>query len=449
MEKNITRRNFLKQGLVGATLTLTGGCATGKVDLQADLDRLDQCPETRACHRGYGDAYDFEGCVECGACLRECIYKDLTADAAVVQIQKMRAGDVAACEAMLDQCVFCYNCNSVCPVDARPAALMLERLRDRRNREGETPASLRYMINGMADKGWTRNLFQDLYSDQDREERNILEEWTVPKDCGDGDMLWCSCAGRIFPYDIAHSAALAGLPKFGGKSDCCGLPACRSGLFDVARFVSGNLIQRLSQCRFKRLVVMCGSCQEMFEKAMPEYLGVEFPFEVISVYEYLDEEMQKGNLRVRRQLPDDERENVCITHACFGHSFGDAYLSTIERLCRAVGLDCTELAHTGEQNACCGMGGVYRNGNLWDILDVRGVKKKDIKAAGSENILAYCYGCFFISHLFQGGDTYFLLEKILWALGDEIRYPMRGILGRSFNFRSFSHMMAIGPSAVF
>ena len=396
--------------------------------------------------------YDFDRCVECGKCLHECIYNDLTSDQAIDRIRKIREGDIAACEAMLDQCVFCYNCNYSCPVDARPAALMIERLHDRRNRERAVPASLRYMINGMESRGWTQNLFKDLYTDHTKEEKAVIAKWNEPKNCGDGDLLWCSCATRIFPYDIEQSQALSGLQKFGGPCDCCGLPAMRSGLFDTGRVLADSLIDRLSRCRFKRLVVMCGSCQDMFQNAMPAHLDHAFPFEVISVYQYLDEQIQNGNLKIRRQIADhekSEKENPCIFHSCFGYTFGEKYLSSINRLSRAVGYDCTELAHSKEKNVCCGMGGIYRKGNLRDILSVRGFKKKDFKQSQKKNILAYCYGCFFISHLFQGGTTHFLLEKILWAIGDEIKYPMRGILGRALNFSSLKHMIGITPSALF
>jgi Fe-S oxidoreductase len=453
MGMKITRRTFIQQGLAGALvaapLTLTGGCAAPRLNLKEEMARLDQNPETRANHKSYMDAYDFDNCVECGECLQGCIYKDLTPDQAVENIKKMREGDVDLCEEMLDQCVFCYNCNYICPVDATPAALMLERLRERRDREGDVPASFQYMINGMESQGWNNNLFRDLYTDHSKEEKKIIAQWSEPKDCGDGDLLWCSCAGRVFPYDIEQSHALSGLQKFGGKSDCCGLPAFRSGLFDAGRLLANNLINRFSQCRFKRLVVMCGSCQDMFQLALPEYYGQEFPFEVISVYQYLDEQIQNGNLQIKRQVSAEEKENTCIFHSCFGHKFGKEYLAYIQRLYQAVGFDCVELEHNGEENACCGMGGFYRKGNLWDILEVKGVKQEDLEKSDTKNILAYCYGCFFTSRLFQGGTTHFLLEKVLWALGDEIQYPMSGILGRSVNFSSFAHMMAITPSAIF
>ncbi len=449
----ITRRKFIKQGLTGALavapLTLTGGCAGPKLNLKDEMARLDKNPDTRASRKSYMDAYDFDECVECGECLYGCNYKDLSPDQAIGNIQKMRKGDVSVCEEMLDQCVFCYNCNYTCPVDASPAALMLERLRERRDREGDVPASLQYAINGMESQGWSNNLFRDLYSDHNAEEKEIIAKWSEPKDCGDGDLLWCSCAGRVFPYDIEHAQALSGLQKFGGKSDCCGLAAMRSGLYDAGRFLTNNLIDRLSQCRFKRLVVMCGSCQDMFQLALPEYYGQEFPFEVISAYQYLDEQIQNGNLEIKRQIPLEEQENTCIFHSCFGYKFGKDYLDSIQRLYQAVGYDCVELEHNGEKNECCGMGGFYRKGNLWDILEVKGVKKEDLKKSDMENILAYCYGCFLTSRLFQGGTTHFLLEKVLWALGDEIKYPMSGILGRSVNFSSFTHMIGITPSALF
>lgn len=158
-ERKISRRKFLQQGLAGVSVVLISGCASPRLDLKTEMARLDQNPKTRATHQSYMDAYGFDRCIECGECLHSCLYKDLTADEAAENIRQMRAGNVAVCEPMLDQCVFCYNCNYACPVDANPAALMLERLRDRRNREGTVPASMRYMINGMESQGWEDNLF--------------------------------------------------------------------------------------------------------------------------------------------------------------------------------------------------------------------------------------------------------------------------------------------------
>ena len=452
-DKGMTRRHFIRNSLVSALavapISLAGGCAGAKVDLTSELAKIDRKQDPLATMRSYMDAYDFDNCIECGECLRGCIYKDLSEEQAIENIVKMREGDVDVCEEMLDQCTLCYKCDHRCPVDARPAALMLERLRDRRNRENGVSLSMRYFINGMESKGWDQNMFRDLYTDHNEEEQKILEKWSTPKDCGDGDLLWCSCAVRIFPYDIEHSQVLADLQKFGGISDCCGLPAFRSGLYDVSRYLTNNLIDRLSECRFKRLVVMCGSCQEMFTLATPTYFGQEFPFEVISVYQYIEEQMQKGKASIKRQVPDEIKKDACISHSCFGCEFEADYMASIESLYRQVGFDCVELAHKGENNACCGMGGYYRKGSLWDILDVRNVKKKDIEKSEKEHIVSYCYGCYFISDLFQGGTSHYLLEKLLWALGDEIKYPMSGLLGRSLNLSNMLHMMKIGPSVLF
>ncbi len=395
--------------------------------------------------------YDFDRRIECGRCLSECNYSGLSSGQAIDAIRKMRSGDAGVIEYVLDHCVFCTNCNYFCPVDARPAAFMIALHREQQRRRKTVPASLRYMINGMEDQGWHHNFFTDLYTDHTKEEKAVMAQWREPKNCPDSDLLWCSCATRIFPGDIERSRVLSGLPKFGGPSDCCGLPAMRSGLFEAARRVADNLVDRLHQSRFKRLVVMCGSCQDMFSNLMPEYLDQNFPFEIISIYEYLDEQMQAGNLKIVRRVEDQKKtkpDDICMFHSCYGHSFGRAYLDAIDRLARAVGYECTELAHTGEKNICCGMGGIYQKGSLRDILKIRKFKKTDYRDAGKKNLLAYCYGCFFISHLFQRGTAHFLLEKVLWALGDDIDTPLNSILGRAMNVSTIKHMTGIAPSAL-
>ena len=156
----------------------------------------------------------------------------------------MREGDKKICDKMLDRCCFCFKCNHRCPVDAVPAALMLQRLKERREEEGDVPSSLKYSMNGMKSKGWQNNIHRDMYTDHDDEEKLILKRWSEPKDCGKGDLLFCGCGVRLFPRDIEDSRVLSELQKFGGENDCCGLYPARGGLNEIGRFVSNNLIDR-------------------------------------------------------------------------------------------------------------------------------------------------------------------------------------------------------------
>ncbi|GAB6093944.1 hypothetical protein JCM14469_01960 [Desulfatiferula olefinivorans] len=395
----------------------------------------------------YRDAFDFDACTGCGKCLAGCAFKTLTPKEAGQAMAGLKRGDVSLCDAMLDQCTFCGVCDQRCPVGARPAALMLERLKDRRARESSMAPSLAYVFNGLAPKGFRHNLFRDIYSGFGAGEKAILVDWSEPTNDPGRDLLWCGCGVRMFPGDIARSRVFESLPKFGGEHDCCGLFAARCGLYDEARSIVDQLIDRLSSGRFNRLVVMCGSCLEMFRVTLPEYFGRTFPFETVSVYEYLEDRLREGTLSIRRRVPRGE-DDVCLTDACHGHALGDDYLDRVRRLADAVGYRVTELEHNRDNHACCGLTGYFRHGRLTDLYDAGRVKARDIRQSGKTHILSYCQGCFMGTHLLQKGTAHYLLETLMWALGDDIRTPQKTIVRRSLTARGTLNMIRVAPSAL-
>ena len=360
----------------------------------------------------YMDAFKFDDCIECGECLHSCKYMNLNLDDSIEGIRKLLQG--VDCDPYLNQCVFCAQCNTDCPVEARPAALMLERLRDRRKARRDIPEFFAYYLHGLEKLGRTENYFTDIYLASDENTRKIIDQWAEPKQ--GPDILWCGCGNRINPKNIEYSKILADLPKFGGIGDCCGVNAAKTGLYDTARHITDNLITRLSQSSFKRLVVSCGSCQEHFSVLWPEYFGSKFPFELISLYEYIDERMNQGEFAVQRKID----MTVAFSDACYGHLFGEKYLSAIKRLCEAIGITTVPLEHRGENAACCGVAGFSRNLIADGVLDAMKLKAKDIADSGQDQVLNYCMGCHTLMSMIYPVKSHYLLDKVLWALGDDM-----------------------------
>jgi Fe-S oxidoreductase len=362
--------------------------------------------------KSYIDAFRFDDCVECGECLSSCKYMGISEEESIDAVRKLRQG--ADADTYLDKCTFCAQCNDRCPVDARPAALMLERLRDRRKAEGSIPQSVAYYFAGIEGLGATENYFKDVYSASSEETKAIIREWSEPKQCE--DLLWCGCANRMTPQNIEYSKVLADLPKFGGVSDCCGVNEAKAGLYEAARHVTDNLLEKLSKSRFRRLVVSCGSCQEYLTLLYPEYFGGSLPFEVISLYEYIEEQMAQGKVSVQRQVDLD----MAISDSCYGYRFGNAYMNTARKLCEAIGIRTVELAHNREDTACCGVSGLARRFRMGDVTDAMRLKAADIRESGMEHVLNYCMGCHTMSAMVHEGRSHYLLEKVLWALGDDM-----------------------------
>lgn len=362
--------------------------------------------------KSYIDAFRSDECVECGECLHSCKYMGVSEEESIEGVRRLRKGvDV---DGYLDKCTFCAQCNERCPVDARPAALMLERLRDRRKAEGSIPMFVAYYFAGIEGLGANENYFKDVYLASSEETKSIIREWSEPKQCE--DLLWCGCGNRMTPQNIEYSKILADLPKFGGVSDCCGVNEAKAGLYEAARHVTENLLERLSKSRFRRLVVSCGSCQEHLTLLYPEYFGGDLPFEVISLYEYINEQLVKGKISVQREVGLD----MALSDACYGYRFGDPYLNAVRKLCDAAGIRTVELTHNRENTACCGVSGLARRFRMDDVTDAMRVKAKDIRESRMGHVLHYCMGCHTMSTMVHAGSSHYLLDKVLWALGDEM-----------------------------
>jgi Fe-S oxidoreductase len=381
-------------------------------DLRDEMERLDARTDRRARFRTFGDAYRFDECIECGTCLLTCRYRDLDKEQSREGIRKLRRGEET--ERYLSGCLSCGKCNHRCPRRANPGALMLQRLADIRQRDGTLPRPLSNYINGMRDKGWEHNDFRNGFAALDDDSREILGKWSEPQQ-GD-DLFFVGCGYRSQARRVERSRVLADLPRFGGENDCCGIPAAKAGLFDISRYITNNLIDRLSRSRFRRLVVSCGSCHEQFVSVFPKYLGQEFPFEVISIYEYIYERLKSGKATVTRKV---EGMEMVVSDACYGYEIGDDYLNAIRRLARSIGVTTHELPNTGKKSACCGAAAFFRRGSLEDVFVSSWVKAAEIEASGKD-VLTYCGGCQVLGATLYPRSTYLLLDLLLWALGDDV-----------------------------
>ena len=99
-------------------------------------------------------------CIQCGKCLAECQYMDLTPQQAGNVMKKVTVMPNWYPE--LASCIRCGKCDHRCPQDAHPSDLMRECLEYKRREEVEVPSSMAYGINGMGQEGWNKNFFKDV-----------------------------------------------------------------------------------------------------------------------------------------------------------------------------------------------------------------------------------------------------------------------------------------------
>jgi Fe-S oxidoreductase len=320
---------------------------------------------------------------------------------------------------------------------------MLECLAGLREDEDTLPASMHYAINGLRPEGWGASFFTDAFRGLSGADRDILRRWSSPKKSK--DLLWIGCTDRMTPRSLEESLALKGAAKFGGPDDCCGVWALQAGLLDEGYRVARRLLNRLRENTFERLVVGCGHCQKVFTWTMPRLLGIELPFPVVSIYEYLLERIEQGAAAMTQPAHLD----AVISDPCFGYENGKAYLDAVRAVGRAAGMTLSELPHNRESALCCGYGGLFMDGRVKRVVSAARVKRRDLAAGGKKHVVSYCPGCHLLNHYFQPGyDSRYLLEEVLKALGDPVTQPLSTLHRRLVRPRMAWHLMGTTKSAL-
>ncbi|MBU0991928.1 MAG: (Fe-S)-binding protein [Proteobacteria bacterium] len=401
------------------------------------MDPLKQTESESHFKRGFSP----EICIACGKCLSGCRYLNLTPKEARKIIKDVI--EKPAWHPVLSGCLTCGKCEHRCPKGAHPSLMMLELLNLKRNTEPHVSPSLAYALNGMETEGWHMNFFKDIFNGLGKKEKNILKHWAVPKT--GKDLFWAGCGFRMLPDALESSHTLRNLHKFGGPDDCCGIFAIKGGLLDEGYRIAARLIERLKKCRFNRLIVACGHCQEMFVKIIPEVFGLDFPFQTVSIFEYLQKMADTGMARVVRPL----HLNAAISDACFGYEIGNDYLDAVRQLSATIGINLSELPHNREEAACCGLGGYLTDGKLRGFIQGALIKRKDFLQAGQKHIVSYCQGCHLMNHYAQPGyQSHFLLEDALTAFGETVTTPNSILHRRLVRPHIIGHFSQLAKNAV-
>lgn len=316
-------------------------------------------------------------------------------------------------------CTLCLRCNNFCGKGLRPYELILDRVTRTRDRGGRWPALAPYMLNGMPGP----NFFRDIYSAMSPEEREILERWSrPPEDCEEA--LFVGCTGRMFCRDIDASKVLGSLAKFGPVDVCCGELHYRGGFWDAYSRTVERALEALEPLPVKRLVSYCESCTAFLRNVLPHVYGRELPFEVVSVYEWLLERIESGELRAVRPMG-----RVAVHESCSCADLGPDFYDVMRKVLAAAGADVVDLEHRGPSGISCGAASVARRFKIRDVLREQRKKYCDVRLSGARDLTANCPGCYLTlsatNRLFRV-RLHYTLEEVLKAFGDDITVPIAG-----------------------
>ncbi|MFO7568847.1 MAG: (Fe-S)-binding protein [Smithellaceae bacterium] len=370
--------------------------------------------------RSYIDAFIPEGknddaCVTCGICLQKCPVMKMDKDESKAEFKRLLANEPT--KRVLSECTFCYSCNSYCPQGLRPYNLIMERITGQNRASGKgIPPTLDYMMTGKNESGY----FFDIYKGAPAEDKAILEKWSVvpPKS---KDVLFIGCVGRTFPQRLENSKALAGLPKFGPREACCGEIPHRFGDYNYFTEVVERTRKILEALDTERLVCYCGSCSNYLGNIWPRDHGVKLPYPVISLYEWLWEKYQAGEMAVERTFSKD----IAISDSCYTSELGEGFYNAVRGLHQVAGMRTVELANNKANSLCCGFAAGLRNNYDQTQVALEAKKKIDqISATGMSEVSVNCPGCWAgLTGTAKANNrdikVRFAISELLWAFGDD------------------------------
>jgi len=254
-------------------------------------------------------------CNLCGDCLVECQWIDLERDQAIEWLKEMIDGKSVA---MLNQCITCYACNEICPLNANPFDLISE-LQER------------------------FSTFEAGKTAVDEEKRYVF--MGEIKDSPRADRVMTTC---VFVKTDANlmQGELYDLPRVGGKPYYCWMLFSHMGAVSIQEKHARDLVDRLAMTGAKEVVCFHDDCYAMLATLAPEY-GVEVPFRPIHLFEYLVEYVQKRKNQIR---PLDL--NVAYQRPCASrHTPGKEHF--LDELFYLIGVKRVARTFDREKALCC------------------------------------------------------------------------------------------------
>lgn len=344
-----------------------------------------------------------ERCAVCGQCLVQCPQMDFSLAEAKAEKQKLLDGQPSK---VLSGCTACFACQAVCPNDADPLGLILSR---RYEQHPKAPFYVRPALPGAAAPSpWSE--IQRYFTG---EEQAFVESLTAP--AKGREVLFLGCNQLLNPF-VAMSPMFADLPAVASPGICCGEPSLRLGLLDRFEAQATAWAEHWIADPPSRMVFFCPAGLNMIRNIYPERLGIQVPFPVISVFDWIEERLDTFG------PPKPLSKKVILHDSCHARMLGEAFYDQVRRLFAWAGVEVMEMKQSRAESLCCGLASIGGRYNPLDMTAQAGGRLKEAQESGAEALAVYCNGCeimFTLANRFRRGkvDLFHLVELLGLAMG--------------------------------
>lgn len=320
-------------------------------------------------------------CDGCGDCFTACPYLELSRNEARNEIVNLIG--ISSSRA-LEACNTCHTCDVVCPKNADPYELVLERWWEQRR--GGLPATARLVTPSEP-----CNIWSCLKAVMPQDELGLLSTWEDFSPCE--EICLTGFYTNVIPY-ILRAGVLSTLPKIVGSEALfgCAGDIYKTGRFDMVEQITRRLENVFAKMGVKRIVCSMSAEAMVLKHILPERFGARFDFEVLTLDEWVLERLRRGQVELEKELG----LKVTIHDNCLSKMEGGALQDVNREIVRRCGCDIVEMRHNRERSLCCGFGAAASRFRVLDIMENSYRRLREMEATGAEAAVIYCPACLFI-----------------------------------------------------
>ena len=364
-------------------------------------------------------------CDYCGLCFERCPVLQLPVEEAKQDIKALIRGDTNASLAF-QWCTTCNTCDLICPVQASPYELILERWHEEHQSKGLSP------IAKFVSPSESGNIWSSVRVLMEEDELSLLHSWRENMNSPRKVTLLTGFYSNLVPYIAMTSLieelkpAIAGFEGFWG----CAGDAYKLGMISASEEIGNMLSKKFSEMKIEKLYCFMNAEAMMLCDVLPNRFGIDFSFCSPEPLDYwILEKLNHGEIEVKQKL----NMKVTIHDNCLSKYMGGRVQGVMRETVKHIGCEIVEMQHCGESALCCGWGATIptlhgsTSGNalhtLFYLLDSLYRRLQEAKATGAEVIVVSCPACYIFLSLIKvltnsKIDVYLSLELVQMAAGE-------------------------------
>ena len=367
-------------------------------------------------------AFRFDACDRCGICFHECPVIQLPIEESKKEIRRLIQGE--STKHVLSRCNSCFTCNLICPNQANPYQLILERWNDLYKYRG-TPPIYRFVCPTESSNIW--QLLNIFLSDR---EKQWIQDWMNYTPNSQDTVLLIGNYTHLFPFIIGGSKLIDHFKPIDLLDQWeAGAYLYQGGYLDVVQRIAKRIKTDFENLGTKNIAILTDSVEVQVSDIHPNELNVKHDQNFINLNRWLVEKIRDGVIKLNSAPLD---YIVTIHDNCYSKVQENKYWDPPRKLLELCGCKIIEMKHHKKDSLCCGFGaGASWTKNIsipFDIIS-EGIKKFiEAEETGANALVSYCTGCIYLlwatRELLQSKiDIFHVLEIVRLGMGEKLNYP--------------------------